>query len=49
MEGKNQTVTKKYTVKPSKAGTYTVKISGDITDAKSPNKDVPVNFKCFFI
>ena len=40
MEGKNQTVTKKYTVKPSKAGTYTVKISGDITDANGSESNV---------
>ncbi len=31
-DGENQTTTKQYTIDTSKAGTYTVKISGDITD-----------------
>lgn len=37
MDGKNQTTTKTYTVKCSKVGTYTVKISGDITDENDAN------------
>ena len=37
MDGVNQTTTKTYTVKCSKVGTYTVKISGDITDANDAN------------
>lgn len=38
---KNVTTTKKYTVKPSKAGKYTVTISGDATDANG--KEINVN------
>lgn len=40
MSEKNVTTTKTYTVTPSKAGTYTVKISGDITDADGTESNV---------
>lgn len=35
MDAENQTTTKTYTVTCSKVGTYTVKLSGDITDGKT--------------
>lgn len=34
-EGKNQSTTKTYTVKPTKAGTYKVSLKGDITDGET--------------
>lgn len=49
MSGKNKTTSKTYTFKPSKAGTYTVKLNGDITDANDKlsliNKSVSINVK----
>lgn len=41
MDAKNQTTTKTYTVSCKKAGTYTVKVTGDVTDADDTNS--PVN------
>lgn len=37
MDAENQTTTKTYTITPNKAGTYTVYLSGDITDESSEN------------
>jgi len=37
---KNTTTTKKYTIKPKNAGTYTVRISGDVTDANGKESNV---------
>ena len=34
-DGKNQTTTKKYTITPSKEGKYTVKMTGNVTDANN--------------
>ena len=49
-DAENQTTTKTYTVDTSKAGTYTVKLSGDITDeakdiADQINKSVSITVK----
>lgn len=47
--GKNKTTSKTYTFTPSKAGTYKVNLSGDITDANDKssliNKSVSINVK----
>lgn len=40
MDGENETKTKTYTFTPSKAGTYTVKLNGDITDENGTTSDV---------
>jgi len=50
MDAVNQTTTKTYTVTCSKAGTYTVKVAGDVTDenseiATSVNKSVTITVK----
>lgn len=50
MDGENQTVTQTYTVSCKKSGTYTVKLSGDITDGKTDknsiiNKSVTITVK----
>lgn len=37
-EGKNQSTTKTYTIKPSEAGTYKVSLTGDICDETSDGK-----------
>lgn len=39
-EGVNQTVTKTYTISTSNAGTYTVYLTGDITDENDTNTDI---------
>lgn len=49
-DAENQTTTKTYTIDTSKAGTYTVKLSGDITDeskdtADQINKSVSISVK----
>ena len=40
MDAENQTTTKTYTVTCSKVGTYTVKVTGDVTDADDTNSSV---------
>lgn len=50
MDAENQTTTKTYTVNCSKVGTYTVKLSGDVTDGKTDlnsniNKTVTITVK----
>ena len=40
MDAVNQTTTKTYTVSCKKAGTYTVKVTGDVTDANDTNSSV---------
>ncbi len=39
-DGENQTTTKTYTIDTSKAGTYKVSISGDVTDASDANTKI---------
>jgi hypothetical protein len=39
-DGNNKSTTKTFTVDTSKAGTYTVSLSGDVTDASGANTDV---------
>lgn len=41
-EGENQKTTKVYNIKPSKAGTYTVSLSGDVTDGTT-DKNSSIN------
>jgi len=50
MDAENETTTKTYTISCSKVGTYTVKLSGDITDGKTDlnsiiNKSVTITVK----